>query len=116
MEGRSTFISHASLGFSGLEYCFGGTLVRLLAPQLRIAEGSERCTPSEHGTARTSCITIQRNPTLFEQRVGSLTRGALGFSVLRFWLFSVFVPKDFGFGVHCGLRIFRFLVSGFGFS
>ena len=31
-------------------------------------------------------------PTLFEQRVGSLTRGALGFSVLRFWLFfrSVF--------------------------
>ena len=47
--------------------------------------------------------------------------GALGFSVLWFWLlfrsvFSVFAPKNFGFGVHCGLRIFRFLALGFRFS
>ena len=26
------------------------------------------------------------------------------------------MPKDFGFGVHCGLWIFRFLASGFQFS
>ena len=49
--------------------------------------------------------------------------GALGFSVLRFWLFfrSVFrffgfCAKNFGFGVHCGLRIFHFLEFGFWFS
>ena len=46
---------------------------------------------------------------------------ALGFSVLRFWLFfrSVFVPKKlrfFGFSVHCCLRIFRYLAFGFRFS
>ena len=49
--------------------------------------------------------------------------GALGFSVLRFWLFfrSVFgfcakKLRFLGFGVHCGLRIFRFLEFGFRFS
>ena len=26
------------------------------------------------------------------------------------------MPKDFGFGVHCGLQIFLFLASGFRFS
>ena len=36
----------------------------------------------------------------------------MGFSVLRFWLFFRSV---FGFGVHCGLRIFHFLASGFRF-
>ena len=33
--------------------------------------------------------------------------------------FSVFVPKKFGFfgfGIHCGLRIFRILAFGFRFS
>ena len=48
--------------------------------------------------------------------------GALGFPVLRFWLF--FRPvfgfcakklRFLGFGVHCGLRIFRFLAFGFRF-
>ena len=49
--------------------------------------------------------------------------GALGFSVLRFWLFFravfrffgflVFAPKTSVFGVHCGLRIFHFLEFGF---
>ena len=39
-------------------------------------------------------------------------KGALGFLVLAIFknVFSVFVPKNlgfFGFGVHCGLRIFR---------
>ena len=52
--------------------------------------------------------------------------GALGFSVLRFWLFFrsvfrffgflVFAPKTSVFGVHCGLRIFHFLEFGFWFS
>ena len=56
----------------------------------------------------------------------SIMRGALGFSVLRYWLFfrSVFqfllqktsVFRFFGFGGHCGLWIFRFLASGFRFS
>ena len=32
--------------------------------------------------------------------------GALGFLVLQFWLFFRF----FGFGVHCSLRIYWFLV------
>ena len=53
-----------------------------------------------------------------------LMRGALGFSVLRFWLFFLdrffgFCCKRlrfFGFGGHWGLRIFRFLASGFRFS
>ena len=51
---------------------------------------------------------------------------ALGFSVLRFWIFSfligfsVFVSKDFGFSVLvfnavCGFFI-QFLASGFRFS
>ena len=39
--------------------------------------------------------------------------GALEFSVLRFQLF---LDRFFGFGVHCGLRIFRFLAFGFRFS
>ena len=54
---------------------------------------------------------------------GTYKEGALGFSVLRFWLFfrSVFrsllqKTSVFGFGGHCGLRIFRFLASGFRFS
>ena len=50
-----------------------------------------------------------------------LMRGAWGFSVfavLAIFLdrFSVFVPKKFGFfgfGIHCGLRIFRILAFGF---
>ena len=49
--------------------------------------------------------------------------GALGFSVLGFWLFfrSVFgfsakKLRFLGFGVHCGLRIFRFVAFGFRFS
>ena len=44
--------------------------------------------------------------------------GIFGFAVLAiFWIgVSVFVPKDFGFGVHCGLRMFLFLASGFRFS
>ena len=53
----------------------------------------------------------------------SSKRGALGFSVLRFWIFfwSVFrflcqKTSVFGFPVQCGLRIFRFLASGFRFS
>ena len=29
--------------------------------------------------------------------------------------FSVFVLKNFGFGVHCGLQIFHFLAFGFRF-
>ena len=55
--------------------------------------------------------------------VSCLSRAALGFSVLRFWLFfrSVFgfcakKLRFLGFGVHCGLRIFRFLAFGFRFS
>ena len=55
--------------------------------------------------------------------VSCLSRRALGFSVLRFWLFfrSVFgfcakKLRFLGFGVHCGLRIFRFLAFGFRFS
>ena len=49
------------------------------------------------------------------------TRGALGFSVLQFWLFfrSVFVAKDLGFlvlGVIAVCRFFLFLASGFRFS
>ena len=47
-------------------------------------------------------------------------RGALGFLVLRFWLFfrSVFHfcakrLRFFGFGVHCGLRIFPFFCIWF---
>ena len=50
-------------------------------------------------------------------------RGALGFSVLRFWLFLNrffgFWGKKlpfFGFGVHGGLRIFHYLALGFRFS
>ena len=43
----------------------------------------------------------------------AVLRGTLRFSVLRFWLF--FLDRFFGFGVHCGLRIFRFLASGFRF-
>ena len=49
--------------------------------------------------------------------------GAWEFLVLWFWLFfkSVFrfwcqKTSVFGFGVHCGLRIFRFLIFGFRFS
>ena len=47
-------------------------------------------------------------------------KGALGFLVLAIFknVFSVFVPKNlgfFGFGVHCGLRIFRTLAFGFAF-
>ena len=47
-------------------------------------------------------------------------KGALGFLVLAIFknIFSVFVPKNlrfFGFGVHCGLRIFRILAFGFAF-
>ena len=47
-------------------------------------------------------------------------KGALGFLVLAIFknVFSVFVPKNlgfFGFGVHCGLRIFRILAFGFAF-
>ena len=50
-----------------------------------------------------------------------LMRGAWGFSVfavLAIFLnrFSVFVPKKIGFGIHCGLRIFRILAFGFRFS
>ena len=42
-------------------------------------------------------------------------RGTLGFSVLRFWLFfrsvfSVFVPKDFGFSVLVFIAVCRFFV------
>ena len=40
-------------------------------------------------------------------------RGALGF---RFCGFGYFLDRFFGFGGHCGLRIFRFLASGFRFS
>ena len=39
-------------------------------------------------------------------------RGTLGFSVLAIFK-SVF--RFFGFGVHCGLRIFRYLAFCFGF-
>ena len=47
--------------------------------------------------------------------------GHWDFRALRFWLFfrSVFCAKRlrfFGFGVRCGLRISRFLTSGFRFS
>ena len=51
------------------------------------------------------------------QDIGSKARlrGALGFSVLRFWLFFRSVFRFFGFGGHCGLLIFRFLASGFRF-
>ena len=49
-----------------------------------------------------------------------MSEGTLGFSVLRFWLFFDrffgFCAKwllFIGFGVRCGLRIFRFLASGF---
>ena len=47
-------------------------------------------------------------------------KGALGFLVLAIFrnVFSVFVPKNlefFGFGVHCGLRIFHILAIGFAF-
>ena len=49
--------------------------------------------------------------------------GVLGFSVLRFQLFfrSVFwflyqKLRFFGFGVHCGLRLYLFSASGFRFS
>ena len=50
-------------------------------------------------------------------------RGALGFLVLRFGYFldrffglCAKKVRFFGFGVHCGLRIFRFLAFGFRFS
>ena len=50
-------------------------------------------------------------------------RGALGFSVLRFCLFFISIfpflsrkRRFLGLGVHCGLRIFHFLASGFRFS
>ena len=50
-------------------------------------------------------------------------RGALAFSVVRFWIFfdrffgfCVKRRRFFGFGVQCGLRIFRFLASGYRFS
>ena len=50
-----------------------------------------------------------------------LLRGALGFTVLRFWLFfrSVFVPKNLGFSVLVFISVcgfFRLLASGFRFS
>ena len=44
---------------------------------------------------------------------------SIGFSVFvaKDFAFSVFVPKDFfGLGFRFGLRIFRFLASGFRFS
>ena len=34
----------------------------------------------------------------------------------RFCGFGYFLDRFFGFGVQCGLRIFRFLASGFRFS
>ena len=42
----------------------------------------------------------------------SIMRGALGFSVLRFWLFfrSVFVAKDFGFSVLVVIAVCGFFV------
>ena len=48
-------------------------------------------------------------------------RGALGFSVLRFWLFfwigfSVFVPKNFGFQFWCSLRFADFPFFSIWFS
>ena len=45
-----------------------------------------------------------------EQRLG---RGHWDF---RFCGFGYFLDRFFGFGGHCGLRIFRFLASGFRFS
>ena len=49
-------------------------------------------------------------------------RGGIGFLVLRFWpfldrFFGFCTQKlrFFGFGVHCGWRIFRFLAFGFRF-
>ena len=76
----------------------------------RSAAAEVLCTVS---TTLTRCL-MQRNTN---------KRGTLGFSVLRFWLFldrffgfRVKRLRLFGFGVHCGLRIFRFLSSGFRFS
>ena len=48
-------------------------------------------------------------------------RGALGFSVLRFWIFfwigfSVFVPKNFGFQFWCSLRFADFPFFSIWFS
>ena len=52
-----------------------------------------------------------------------VTRRALGFSVLRYWLFFRSVYRFLcqntsvsRFGVHCGLQIFRLLAFGFRFS
>ena len=47
--------------------------------------------------------------------------GIFGFAVLaifldRFFGFCCKRLRFFGFGGHCGLRIFRFLASGFWFS
>ena len=44
--------------------------------------------------------------------MGSFKSGALGFSVLRFWLFfrSVFAAKDFGFSVLVVIAVCGFFV------
>ena len=70
-------------------------------------------------------ITQARRQVYFFAGVCDPTRrGALGYSVLRFWLcfrigFSVVVPKDFGFSVLVFIAVcgfFFFLTFGFRFS
>ena len=39
-----------------------------------------------------------------------------GYFLDRFFGFCAKRLRFFGFGVHCGLRVFRFLASGFRFS
>ena len=68
------------------------------------------CTITHVVLVNTSLVNIE---LLYEGGIG-----IYGFAVLDIFLigFSVFVSKDFGFSVQCGLRIFRFLGSGFRFS
>lgn len=59
---------------------------------------------------------------VFNETESSSKRRALGSSVLRSWLLDRFfgfcakIHCLFGFGVHCGLRIFRFSTFSFRFS
>ena len=45
---------------------------------------------------------------------GYLSEGGIG--ILGFAVLAIFLDRFFGFGGHFGLRIFRFLASGFRFS